>query len=548
MKLISLRLTNFRAHAKFEFTFVPGVVGIIGRNGSGKSSLLEGLYYAITGAGDTQANQIRWGAKSGGTELTFEIDGTQYILTRKLGRSAATLEYGDEKIIGTRAVNDKISEFLGTSLDNLKELLFVAQEALDAPLKGTEAARKEAFGKLFGCHVFERLRTVLHSQITLLSTTSTEQELITKQATLQTMRGRLVSDLELIKKELSEIEGQAAQQSREQLVKILSATPESEVLKELEALEEYQAGLAEELKKFKETNWDRPALNNHKEYLNAVISLLRTGTCPVCRLQGGDCGYTHEEAEKEQQAIDAQLAAAENFDMIVSEQIKVGEAIDALARKNTVPDEQHKSAKEYLTRANDIDARLREAYASKGAIEANIVNTDKLLADVATELERCKVTSRIVDTLNVVRDCFHRDSLQQDLRAYGVSMLNSKLDEMISVFTIPYTVFFNEEGLMKFTAPGDAQQRDFTDLSGGQRKIVALAYRLALMRLFTGNLGLAVLDEPTPYIDKGNIQSMAEALQSLNRLSMQQGMTVLVATHEEALFPAFGHMVVMGEE
>src|SRR5213075_1751401 len=49
VKLHRLRLVNFRQHADTEIVFGDGITGIIGPNGSGKTSLLEGLAWAIYG-------------------------------------------------------------------------------------------------------------------------------------------------------------------------------------------------------------------------------------------------------------------------------------------------------------------------------------------------------------------------------------------------------------------------------------------------------------------------------------------------------------------
>src|SRR2546423_23334 len=49
MQLLRLRLVNFRQHADTELEFGPGITGIIGPNGSGKTSILEALAWALYG-------------------------------------------------------------------------------------------------------------------------------------------------------------------------------------------------------------------------------------------------------------------------------------------------------------------------------------------------------------------------------------------------------------------------------------------------------------------------------------------------------------------
>ena len=49
MRLISLKLRNFRQHKETDILFQDGITGIIGRNGAGKSTLLEAIAWALYG-------------------------------------------------------------------------------------------------------------------------------------------------------------------------------------------------------------------------------------------------------------------------------------------------------------------------------------------------------------------------------------------------------------------------------------------------------------------------------------------------------------------
>ena len=49
MQLLRLRLVNFRQHADTELEFGPGITGIIGPNGSGKTTILEAIAWALYG-------------------------------------------------------------------------------------------------------------------------------------------------------------------------------------------------------------------------------------------------------------------------------------------------------------------------------------------------------------------------------------------------------------------------------------------------------------------------------------------------------------------
>src|SRR2546426_9547467 len=77
MQLRRLRLLNFRQHADTELEFGPGITGIIGPNGSGKTTILEAIAWALYGAqavrGDKDSIR-RLGAKGrAGVEVELEF-------------------------------------------------------------------------------------------------------------------------------------------------------------------------------------------------------------------------------------------------------------------------------------------------------------------------------------------------------------------------------------------------------------------------------------------------------------------------------------------
>ncbi len=47
MILSKLRLENFKKYTSFEIEFGEGLIGIIGKNGSGKSTIFESILFAI---------------------------------------------------------------------------------------------------------------------------------------------------------------------------------------------------------------------------------------------------------------------------------------------------------------------------------------------------------------------------------------------------------------------------------------------------------------------------------------------------------------------
>jgi DNA replication and repair protein RecF len=73
----ALSIRNFRSYERAEVRLGPGMTVVAGRNGAGKSNLLEAVYFACTGRSCRTSNErecVRFGADVLRLELTLEAD------------------------------------------------------------------------------------------------------------------------------------------------------------------------------------------------------------------------------------------------------------------------------------------------------------------------------------------------------------------------------------------------------------------------------------------------------------------------------------------
>ncbi|MBW3630710.1 MAG: SMC family ATPase [Gemmatimonadetes bacterium] len=141
MKLIELRLQNFRQHVDTAIHFRPGLTGIIGPNGAGKSTLLEALAWAIYGSEAARGTNdtlrfARAGARSRvQVELRFGLAGHEYRVVRTLNNAEAFLDGSNVPVATTlggvtRYLQGRLGmtrrEFFNTYFTGQKELQFLA--------------------------------------------------------------------------------------------------------------------------------------------------------------------------------------------------------------------------------------------------------------------------------------------------------------------------------------------------------------------------------------------------------------------------------------
>ena len=144
MKIISLEVENFARHAQVRFEPKGNIAAILGGNGSGKSSLLTALEFALTGQlPDPLETYVRQGEKTGWVEVHFSHQGRSYQIRRTLGKaSKRTLTTPDEKLTGAREVDLKMSQILAVDKKTLGNAVFLRQGALTDILFSGYAERR----------------------------------------------------------------------------------------------------------------------------------------------------------------------------------------------------------------------------------------------------------------------------------------------------------------------------------------------------------------------------------------------------------------------
>jgi len=92
MILDSIELENIRSYTKEKIEFPKGITLFEGDIGSGKSSVLMGIEFALFGLGSQKAESLlSKKATDGSVTLRFEVDGQKYEIKRKLKRKGSSV-------------------------------------------------------------------------------------------------------------------------------------------------------------------------------------------------------------------------------------------------------------------------------------------------------------------------------------------------------------------------------------------------------------------------------------------------------------------------
>lgn len=99
MKILRLESENIKRINAVEITPTGNLVEITGRNGNGKTSVLDSIFFALAGAKHIQAEPIRKGAKSAEIRLRIGDTETRYVVTRKFHRPKNGDAYASQLIV-----------------------------------------------------------------------------------------------------------------------------------------------------------------------------------------------------------------------------------------------------------------------------------------------------------------------------------------------------------------------------------------------------------------------------------------------------------------
>jgi exonuclease SbcC len=176
----------------------------------------------------------------------------------------------------------------------------------------------------------------------------------------------------------------------------------------------------------------------------------------------------------------------------------------------------------------------REAKKSRDRAQTTL---NHLKAQLSKQLK----IQNLLETIAEAGDVFHWNNLPKVVAQANLELLVNDINNNLQLFNSPFVVEADQDLTFKVYFPGQLPVKA-KQLSGGQKVMLAIAFRSALDRVFGHDTGMMYLDEPTSGLDADNVKYFHDALQ---KLAERQGADrqLVVITHVHELSGAFDQLV-----
>ena len=165
MIIKKLILKNFKSHKNTTIEFNKGITIIVGENGVGKSSILEGITYALFKKSTLNQNDLISLDKNNeqkstmSVTLLFEENGNDYkvIRTNSLSSSNSKLYKGKKLIAqGNSEVNRELNHIINMDMDLFLNAIYIRQGEIADLVSKKPSERKKLIGKFLNIEDLEK--------------------------------------------------------------------------------------------------------------------------------------------------------------------------------------------------------------------------------------------------------------------------------------------------------------------------------------------------------------------------------------------------------
>ena len=197
-----------------------------------------------------------------------------------------------------------------------------------------------------------------------------------------------------------------------------------------------------------------------------------------------------------------------------------------------------------------VESDLKTKQNRKQDLLRRIDEVKEHIDQAQVKFERMQKIGKTIEVIGAIRDAYR--GIQPKLRSEFVKVLRNFIQQVLDGL-VGETLMLNvviDETYTPYVKSESGVEREVANLSGGERTLLAFAYRLGLGQLImqsrTGHgLSMLLLDEPTESLGRedGSIDRLAEAISRFKAIEQ-----ITAVTHSEAFAEKAEHVITLEKE
>ncbi len=406
-----------------------------------------------------------------------------------------------------------------TVLENLQQ----RQDSIDIQVKQCKAKLEQA--GIVADQPNEKLRLVLHDFDDRISSLKAEQE-----ATMRSLQTDQKRVLQLSTEKENHCPVCLQPLSDDYKVGMLNRITQENV--------ERQRTVAQLQKEIVELQRTKVTANEAFSNLQTLTSRLEDLKTRVVEEEKSLADLTSEQSQK--QGLDVSLKSE-----LDSVRFEIGKF--DLAEVEVAREQSRQAFRQY----SSIDSDLKAKENRKRDLLRRLDEVKDRIDLAQHKVERIEKIQKTVQVLAAIREAYR--SIQPKLRSEFVKVLRNFVQQVLDGLVgeeAPALNVMVDDTYTPWVKSESGADREVANLSGGERTLLAFAYRLGLGQLImqsrTGHgLGMLLLDEPTENLgtEDGSISRLAEAISRFKAIEQ-----IIAVTHSEDFAEKASHVIVLEKE
>jgi DNA repair exonuclease SbcCD ATPase subunit len=532
------------------------------RNGTGKTTIINGLSYAIYGQALTNIKKDNLVNKINGKGMlctvTFEKDGLEYHIER--GRKPNILRFSingqeqdladlDESQGDSRETQKAIEEMMSMSHDMFKHL--VALNTYTEPFLSMKAGdQRNIIEQLLGITLLSEKAENLKEQIRI-----SKDAIATENTRIETVKAsneRIQQSIDALERK-QRLWDETQEKNLENILKSIDHLShidvEAEIAahKELAVFNQKRKDIDDLNKAISRAELDEARETKQVEKLKKEIKDLEDHKCYACGQDLHDS--KHEEVlESKKKALQESALQALSTN---TQWMELTSALKELGELGTCPKVQYDTLEEALNHKNTVISLEKELTIKTAETNPYLEQIEELKKtavqeidwESVNELTRVKEHQEFLYKLLTNKDSFVRKRIIDQ----NLAFLNQRLTYYLDKIGLPHIVEFQNDLSVLITQLG--QDLDFDNLSRGERNRLILSMSWAFRDVWENlyhSINLLFIDE---LVDSGMDSSGVESsIAVLKRMTRERDKNVFLISHRDDLTSRVNHVLKVIKE